>query len=112
MEIIGRGTGPADHVVWEADYLSVSALMGLASRLEATERGEQFLFREVELDCAFGQADSRHQEAVRSNDPMQVARALAVRDLVFEIHDLCGLRSMKEAVSRVNVLAEVVAGIG
>jgi hypothetical protein len=111
MEIIGTGTGQADRVVWEEDYLSVSSLMGLATRLDATDHGEQFVFREVELDCAFRQADSRYQESLLSSDPTQITRAKAIRDLVFEIHDLCGLQSMKEAVLRVNDLAEVVAGI-
>jgi hypothetical protein len=82
----------------------------LAERLEATNHGEQFLFREVELDCAFRQADSQYQESRLSSDQTKIGRAQSIRDLVFEIHDLCGLRSMTEAVSRVNDLAEFVAG--
>jgi len=111
MDVVGKSERPVDRVVFESDYLSLESLSRLAERLHATTEGEQFLFREVELDCCFRQADGELHIARKSNDPSRIERAAAVRERVFAAHDLVGTRDLDGAIAQLNAVADLVTGL-
>src|ERR1700678_348545 len=110
MDIIGKSDRPVDRVNAD-ESLGVADLMKLADRLSQTVRGEQFFFRELELDCAFRQADIQYALAVRSGTPDEIAHAATVRSLVFQAHDLVGLRELGSAIETLHTLMDVLVGV-
>lgn len=111
VEIIGRSERNVDRVNWEDDYLDVESILKLVARLEETAVGEQFLFREVELDCVFRQADGDLNAAKRSGNAGRIVRASRVRALVFEAHDLVGLQALDVATKKLHDLLDLVMGV-
>ena len=111
MDIVGRSERPVDRVAVERDYLSLESLSRLCDRLRSTTEKEQYLFREVELDCCFRQADGELVMAKRSSDASRIARATAVRAKVFAAHDLVGTRELTAAIAQLNAVADLVTGL-
>lgn len=111
MDVVGKSERPVDRVVFESDYLSLESLSRLAERLSSTNDGEQYLFREVELDCCFRQADGELHIAMKSNDPSSIERAVAVRTRVFAAHDLVGTRQLGAAIEQLDAVADLVTGL-
>ena len=111
MEILGRGDGDVDRVVWIPD-LSVKALIGLVERLEQTTQLEQFIFREAEMDDAYRQADTDVRLAVREGLPTEFVDGLQrVRSLIFAAHDLVGLGKAQEAARELNTVIGIKIGL-
>lgn len=111
MDIVGRSERPVDRVAVELDYLSLESLSRLAERLKSTTEKEQYLFREVELDCCFRQADGELLMAKRANDPARIERAAAVRAKVFAAHDFVGTRELTAAIAQLDAVADLVTGL-
>lgn len=111
MDIVGKSNRPVDRVVWERDYLSLESLTRLCERLSETEAGEQFVFREVELDCCYRQADGELRIAARSGNAERIVRATAVRERVFAAHDLVGTRELRGGIKELHVVADLVTGL-
>jgi hypothetical protein len=110
MDIIGKSDRAVDRVNAD-ESLGVADLMKLADRLSQTANGEQFFFRELELDCAFRQADIQYALAVRSGRTDDIAYAATVRSLVFQAHDLVGVRELGSAIETLHTLMDVLVGV-
>jgi hypothetical protein len=109
VDVVGKSDRAVDRVHAD-ESLVVADLMKLAERLAVTIAGEQFFFREIELDCAFRQADMAYAQASRSGDAEELARATAVRALVFRAHDLVGIREIDTAIEALHELMDVLVG--
>lgn len=111
MEIIGGSEREVDRVIW-VDDLTVGTLIALIDRLEQTEKAEQFLFREAELDDAYRQADADVRLAVRDgSDSRTMAGLERVKEIVFAAHDFVGWGKIPEAVRELNKVIEIKIGL-
>ena len=111
MEVVGRGDGEVDRIVWIPD-LSVKALIGLVQRLERTIQLEQFIFREAEMDDAYRQADTDLRLAVREcASPTVIAGLERVRTLIFAAHDFVGLGRTDDAINELNTVIGIKIGL-
>jgi hypothetical protein len=111
MEITGASDRDVDRVVW-VDDLNVKTLIALIDRLNETEQGEQFLFREAEMDDAYRQADADVRLAVRARATAPtIAELERVREMIFRAHDLVGWTKIPEAVEELNKVIEIKIGL-
>ena len=111
MEIVGGSERDVDRVV-QIDDLTVGTLIALIHRLEQTELGEQFIFREAELDDAYRQADADVRLAERAaGGSAAVAELMRLREIVFRAHDLVGWRRIPEAVHELNKVIDIKIGL-
>lgn len=107
LEIFGRTEDAVDCVVVEESYLSPESLARLVGRLASTTRGEQFLFREVEMDCLFREVDGELAGAVLAGaSPGVIDRLRRIRALVFDAHDLVGVEDTEQAIERLKAVSE------
>lgn len=111
MDIVGKCNRAADTVVWERDCMSLESLTRLCARLAATADGEQFVFREVELDCCYRQADGEARIAEHGGDSAGLSRSIAIRERVFAAHDFVGTRNLSHAINALNEVADLVMGL-
>jgi hypothetical protein len=110
MDIVGKSDRAVDRVNAD-ESLAVADFMKLSHRLSQTVEGEQFFFRELELDCVFRQADMEYTRAVRSGKADEIAFAATVRSLVFQAHDLVGIRELGKAIETLHTLMDVLVGV-
>jgi hypothetical protein len=111
MEIGGASDRDVDRVQW-VDDLNVKTLIALIDRLQETQTGEQFIFREAEMDDAYRQADTDLRLAQRASaDNATLEHLERVRRIVFDAHDLVGLQKIAEAVQQLNQVVEIKIGL-
>jgi hypothetical protein len=108
VDIIGRSELPVDRVVLETTYLSGLGLARLIERLRATGSAEQFLFREVEMDCLYREADAILARAEHDSAAQPIIeRVRRIRGLCFQAHDLVGAEDTGSAVERLLVVTQL-----
>jgi hypothetical protein len=111
VEIFGASDQEVDRITW-VDDLSVKTLLGLMERLRQTTHGEQFLFREAELDDTYRQADAELQLARRAGaDPELLRHLECIREMVFRAHDYVGEGDMVRAMKELSGVIDIKIGI-
>jgi hypothetical protein len=102
--------GDLDEVVQLPD-LSLSTLIALVQRLQATETADHYLYRELELDQAFFYADEGVKSARRVGKAA-VEEQSRIRELVLAAHDFVGTSNVHAAIGELNKVIELKMGLG
>jgi hypothetical protein len=90
--------------------LSLSTLIALVQRLQATESSEHYLFRELELDQAFFWAEENVKSARTAGKAVR-EEMHHIRDLVLAAHDFVGTNNVHAAIAELNKVIELKMGL-
>ena len=91
--------------------LSLSTLIALVQRLQATETSDHYLYRELELDQAFFYAEENVKSA-RTGSKAELDETHRIRELVLNAHDFVGTSNVHAAIEELNKVIELKMGLG